>query len=159
MTAPVEMDKKQKGTAMAMTAPVEMAKDGDGATKQMKFFLPAEYDDMSKIPKPTNPAVTIAEVPPAVGAVHRYSGSYKDSHNEAMALALAAQLRDDGVDRMTDEYVKEHYVFWGYNPPFCLPMFRRNEVWLELTEEEAMKLEGKFDPTVEEKNVRSGQSP
>ena len=48
MTAPVEMDKKQKGTAMAMTAPVEMAKDGAGATKQMKFYLPAEYDDMSK---------------------------------------------------------------------------------------------------------------
>ena len=146
MTAPVAMDKKQ-GTAIAMTAPVAMEKDADTATKRMKFFLPAEYDDMSKIPKPTDPAVKIEEVPPAVGAVHRYNGSFSDSINEQMALALAAQLREDGIDRMSDDYVKDHFQFWGFNPPFTIPYFRRNEVWIELTPEEAQKLQGKFEPT------------
>jgi hypothetical protein len=149
MTAPVAMENKTKGITISMTAPVALANDMDAATKRMKFFLPAEYDDMSKIPKPTNPAVTIAEVPPAIGAVHRYSGRYSNDINEAHALALAAQLREDGIERMTDDYATDHFQFWGYNPPFSIPMFRRNEIWLELTKEEAMKLKGKFEPNTE----------
>lgn len=147
MTAPVVMDKKAKGTSIAMTAPVVMENISDTVKgdKRMKFFLPAEYDDISKIPKPTNPAVKIAEVPPAVGAVHRYSGSYTDKINEQKALELAAQLREDGVTRLDEEYTRQHFEFWGYNPPFTLPMFRRNEVWLELTPEEVEMLQQKYN--------------
>jgi SOUL heme-binding protein len=148
MTAPVVMNNKSKaGEKMAMTAPVAMGKNSgtDDSTKRMKFFLPAEYDDMSKIPKPTNPAVKIAEVPPAVGAVHRYNGRYSDDINEKKALELAAQLREDGVARLDDDYTRQNFEFWGFNPPFTLPMFRRNEVWLELTPEEAEMLQQKYN--------------
>jgi hypothetical protein len=145
MTAPVvmEQEKATKGTPIAMTAPVAMENDGDN-NKRMKFFLPAEYDDMSKIPQPTNPVVKIQEVPPAVGAIHRYSGSMSETTNQKMALALAAQLRGDGIQRYSDDEAKRQYQFWGYNPPFCLPMFRRNEVWLDLTNEEAQLLQDNF---------------
>lgn len=143
MTAPVAMETTTKPQKLAMTAPVAMESNNNSNDKNkvMKFFLPAEYDAMDKIPIPTNPQVHIAEIPPAVGAVHRYSGSYDDQHNQAAALELAAQLRHDGVNRMTDDYVLGAYQFWGYNPPFCIPAFRRNEIWLELTLEEVENLQ------------------
>ena len=137
MTAPVMMH-KGGGTSIAMTAPV-MKSANEKGEKTMEFVLPAEYDSMSKIPKPTNPNVHIKEIPPQVGAVHRYSGTYDDERNEKMALQLAAQLRKDGVE-ITDEEAASKYQFWGYNPPFCLPPFRRNEVWIELTSEQADRL-------------------
>lgn len=144
MTAPVA--KERKGTPMAMTAPVAMDKTtAEQGRKRMKFFLPAEYDALEKIPKPTNPNVKITEIPPQLGVVHRYSGSLSDQLHDEKAKALSAQLREDGIDRMTEEYVLQHYQFWGYNPPFTLPMFRRNEVWLELSKEEVEILRGKFE--------------
>lgn len=144
MTAPVAMERK--GTPMAMTAPVAMEKNADSSAggKRMKFFLPAEYDSLEKIPKPTNPAVKIAEIPPQMGVVHRYSGSLTEELHDEKARALSAQLREDGLE-VTDEQALERYQFWGYNPPFTIPMFRRNEVWLELTAEEVGILRKKFD--------------
>ena len=144
MTAPVAMERK--GTPMAMTAPVAMEKNADSSAggKRMKFFLPAEYDSLEKIPKPTNPAVKIAEIPPQIGVVHRYSGSLTEELHDEKARALSAQLREDGLE-VTDEQALERYQFWGYNPPFTIPMFRRNEVWLELTAEEVGILRKKFD--------------
>merc|ERR1711937_134749 len=129
-----------------MTAPVAMGNDAssDQASKTMKFFLPAEYDSMEKIPKPTNPDVEIAEIPPQVGVVHRYSGSFSQKLHDEKAKALSAQLREDGLDRMTEDYVMQNYQFWGFNAPFTIPMFRRNEVWLELTLEEVEILRKKY---------------
>lgn len=159
MTAPVAMgrnggekDDATAGTPMAMTAPVAMEKSssGNGTNKKMRFFLPAEYDALEKIPKPTNNSVNIREIPPQVGVVHRYSGSLTDQLHDEKAKALSAQLREDGIDRMTEEYVLRHYQFWGYNPPFTLPMFRRNEVWLELTRDEVELLRGKFETATAE---------
>jgi len=145
MTAPVVMEENKEGTKMAMTAPVVMESNDEGS-KTMKFILPAEYDEMSKIPKPTNPDVHIQEIPPQVGAVHRFSGSLSEATNRQVAAQLAEQLTADGLDRMSIEYVLDHYQYWGYNPPFTLPMFRRNEIWVELSDAEAKQLVDKFDP-------------
>jgi hypothetical protein len=154
MTAPVviEGSNSNSGTAMTMTAPVVTETVGDNGEKRMKFMLPAEYNDLSKIPKPTNPAVHILEIPPQVGAVHRYHGSMKDDINREMAVELAAQLLEDGVEFVSDDYVLEHFQFWGYNPPFTLPMFRRNEVWVELTPEQVEELMNKFNADEAESN-------
>ncbi len=111
MTAPVVME---PGTPIAMTAPVVMENHhNSGGSKKMKFFLPEQYDELSKIPVPLNPAIKIAEVPPAVGAVHRFSGTFDDKTNKAKVLELSSQLREDGLDGMTDEYVSARYQFWG----------------------------------------------
>jgi len=143
MTAPVVTEKE--GVKMAMTAPVVTEEDDTTGERVMKFILPAEYDEMSKIPKPTNPNVIIAEIPSQVGAVHRYSGSWGEAINRETAAELASQLTTDGVDRMSVSYVLDHFQFWGYNPPFCIPMFRRNEIWVELDESEVQYLVNKFD--------------
>lgn len=143
MTAPVVME--NEGSKIEMTAPVVTEISDDGR-KIMKFMLPAEFDEMSKIPKPTNPDIHIEEIPPQTGVVHRFSGSISEATNREMAAALAVQLTADGLDSMSVDYVLGHYQYWGYNPPFTLPMFRRNEIWVELSEEQVQQLINKFDP-------------
>lgn len=139
MTAPVVME-MGKGQEIAMTVPV--VTEGNAATKKrMQFILPCEFDDISKIPKPTNPAVTVKELNPAVGAVHKFSGVYNEKIMIEKAKALASQLREDGVaDNITDEEVVQRFQFWGYNPPFTIPFLRRNEVWIELSEKDVQDL-------------------
>lgn len=145
MTAPVVMEEHQ-GTSIAMTAPVVMEKNYEG-TQTMKFILPAEFDDMSKIPKPTNPDVHIEEIPPQTGVIHRFSGSMNEATNREVAAELAAQLTEDGLEHMSVDYVLDHFQFFGYNPPWTLPLFRRNEIWVELSEAEVQQLLEKFDPS------------
>lgn len=162
MTAPVIMEKEGAAggpESIAMTAPVVMEQSGEGggANKKMMFMLPAEYDDMLKIPKPTNSAVHIEEIPPEVGVVHRYNGSFNDEINRRVATRLGEQLAQDGVAGMTAQYAAEHFQFWGYNPPFTLPAFRRNEVWLKLNDEQVAFLTDNFS-SVEEVGFAGSQS-
>lgn len=170
MTAPVVMERDGGGSrgepeSIAMTAPVVMentAGDGDGdggGTKKMMFMLPAEYDELSKIPKPTNPAVHIEELPSEVGAVYRYRGSFDDDVNRAMARRLGDQLANDGVPGVTAEYAVDRFQFWGYNPPFTLPYFRRNEVWVRLDAEQATYLEEAFPSAAPGGRLVGGSSP
>lgn len=142
MTAPVAI--QSKATAIAMTAPVVTSEDMAGH-KTMQFMLPTEYDSLKKIPRPTNPAVHIKEIPPQVGAVHRYSGTFSDSKAREMATELATQLQNDGVD-VSVEYVLENFQFWGFNPPFTIPMLRRNEIWVELPAGQVETLVNGFSP-------------
>ena len=158
MTAPVVMEQEnKKPESIAMTAPVVMENTADGNMKKMMFMLPEEYNDMSKIPKPTNPLVHIEEIPSEIGVVHRYNGKYTTENNRQVAKELGAQLMVDGVDGITEEYAMDHFQFWGYNPPFTIPAFRRNEVWLKLNDEQVSYLKEKF-PTTSEGGLVGGSS-
>ena len=123
-----------------MTAPVAMGNDASSGKKVMQFILPSEMDDMSKIPKPTNSEVTVRELPPEVGAVVRYSGSFNEVNNKAKAKEFLKQLKDDGLDLDEEAFMEKHQV-WGFNPPWTIPSLRRNEIWIELTDEQVEKLE------------------
>jgi hypothetical protein len=101
----------------------------------MKFILPVEFDDISKIPKPLDPSIVIEEIPPQTGAVHCYNGGWDNDRNKEVALDLGKQLMQDGVS-ITKDFVLDNWQFWGYNPPFTIPYFRRNEVWVELNGEQ-----------------------
>lgn len=160
MTAPVVIqdnngnaDVKVVGTKMAMTAPVVISDgkrkgtDDENRRKIMKFMLPAEYDERSKIPEPTNSQVNIVRIPPSVGAVHQFNGRIDESNNRHLAKRLAGMLMKDGVAGITEEYAVDNFEYWGYNPPFTLPWFRRNEVWVELSQEQVDGLMDKFHPT------------
>ena len=63
----------EKKMKIAMTAPVAVSHKGGAAPEatEMRFFLPAAMDEMSKIPKPNSDNVRVEEVAPAVGAVLR----------------------------------------------------------------------------------------
>lgn len=139
MTAPVVTQQvKDKGTSIAMTAPVVTQEMGN--QMKMQFILPAEYTSLKDIPKPTNPRVKIIELPPQVGAVHKFSGLVKQHQAREKVKALVNQLQSDGVQGVTEESALEQFLLWQYNPPFTIPNLRRNEVWLELTEEQVQEL-------------------
>uniref|UniRef100_A0A7S2N3Y2 Uncharacterized protein n=1 Tax=Helicotheca tamesis TaxID=374047 RepID=A0A7S2N3Y2_9STRA len=115
-----------------MTAPVVTEKTKEGSDDEvMQFILPAEYDSMSKIPKPTNPDVRITEIPPSVGAVYQTNGKVDPKKGDALAVTLVGQLHEDGLVEEDEKAVDEHQL-WRYDPPFTIPYFRRNEVWVEL---------------------------
>ncbi|KAL3937370.1 MAG: hypothetical protein SGBAC_007517 [Bacillariaceae sp.] len=126
MTAPVVSG---SGTSIAMTAPVSTT----GRT--MQFYLPAEFDSMDKIPKPSDSRVRITEVPPATGAVHTFSGSMSDGVANSKVVSLVEQLQEDGLD-ISKEDAMTNYLLWQFNPPFTIPALRRNEIWIPLTKEQ-----------------------
>jgi hypothetical protein len=142
MTAPVVM--QSKATAIAMTAPVVQTEDEAGQ-KTMQFILPAKFDSLEKIPKPNNSAIQIKVIPSQIGAVHRFSGTHSDSRDREIATEFAKQLQKDGVD-ITEDFVLHNYQFWGYNPPFTIPMLRRNEIWVELSTGQVETLLNGFSP-------------
>jgi len=119
--------------SIAMTAPV--SKSGmDGDTQMMSFILPASYTSISAVPAPTDPAVTVVELPPQYGAVHKFSGWVTDSQARSKLSSLLVHLNDDGV---TIPVTECNWELWQYNPPFTIPWCRRNEVFVELTKEQA----------------------
>ena len=147
MTAPVAMQRDHSGgQKISMTAPVVMEGEGgtdSGAPRKMQFILPREFDAMDKIPKPSDPDVTVVEIPPSRGAVHRYSGRFSEKDARVKAEKLVAQLKADGLEKFDEKKALDTHQFWGFNPPFTLPAFRRNEVWIELSKEDAKNLEAK----------------
>jgi SOUL heme-binding protein len=166
MTAPVSMstakvasskEEHQQGpVAIAMTAPVSMkaVTTTTAATTEphqvMTFYLPSIYNENpDSIPQPTPDSdVTITCVPGAIGAVHRFSGTMDTRTARTHAIQLKQQLSVDGMtfhedpinDKGNDKLPLDFYEAWGYNPPFTLPAFRRNEVWIELTKEQLQHL-------------------
>lgn len=142
MTAPVAMKQSDevKGQSIPMTAPVATGNDSASGKRVMQFMLPSDMDDMSKIPKPTNSDVTVKELPAAVGAVVRYSGTFNEENNKAKAKEFAKQLKDDGLDIDEEAFMDKHQV-WGFNPPWTIPSMRRNEIWIELSEDQVQKLQ------------------
>mmetsp|Transcript_2028 Transcript_2028/g.2758 ORF Transcript_2028/g.2758 Transcript_2028/m.2758 type:complete len:224 (+) Transcript_2028:115-786(+) len=143
MTAPVITESVAKGEKIAMTAPVVTSDDAESEMKKMQFILPKEYDDMVKIPKPTNPKVAVKEVPPATGAVYTFSGAMNDTKSKSKAKAFVQQLNEDGVN-LNEKEALESYDLWQFNPPFTLAPLRRNEIWINLTEEQVDELLEKY---------------
>ena len=139
------MENENKPETITMTAPVVMENTGsNNGMKKMMFMLPEEYNSMDKIPKPSNPAVHIEQLESETGVVHRYNGNYNSKINRQIAKDLGEQLISDGVPGITEDYVLEHFQFWGYNPPFTIPYFKRNEVWLKLDENQVSYLKEQY---------------
>ena len=145
MTSPVVTKKGGEdgsvGESIAMTSPVVTATNGATANaacsrkRTMQFILPAEYDKFDSIPKPLNSAVSVLELPSTVGVIHQFSGWVKEKRADERVSALLGQLKKDGMS-LDEKEVREKYLLWQYNPPFTIPTFRRNEVWIELNQQQ-----------------------
>jgi hypothetical protein len=92
---------------------------------RINFVMPSQYT-LATIPKPKNNAVTLREVPSKYFIVHKYSGFNTISRVQAKT--------DEAVEWAT----KRSYKIIGtpqlsrYDPPWTLPMFRRNEIMIEI---------------------------
>lgn len=123
MTAPVLMS-AEDGTEIAMTAPVLRAFGADG-TREMVFVLTDDFT-LETAPKPTDPKVRLAQIPARRVATIRFSGLFRDAAIDENTALLQAWMADQALEPVGPPESA------GYNPPWTLPPFRRNEVLIPL---------------------------
>ncbi len=121
MTVPVAME-PLPAAGQASQTPQAM----QGAKRwRVHFVMPGNYT-LSTLPKPNNPAVQLRAVPDKTWAVLSYSGfnteaGVQQRSDELLAWLAAQKMKTVGSPQLA-----------RYNPPWTLPMFRRNEIMLEI---------------------------
>jgi len=139
MTAPMTMEPlAAPSQTIAMTAPVALEPLADPATGnagmpalqgasrwRMHFVMPSQYT-LASLPRPNNPAVRLREVPAKTWAVLRYSGFNTEARVQRKTEELVAWLADQNIKTIGSAQLAR------YNPPWTLPIFRRNEIMLEI---------------------------
>jgi hypothetical protein len=129
MTGPVI--KENKSQKIAMTAPVfqeKMMFTGKTAWK-MSFVLPSDLT-IKTAPKPLDGAVVLSEVPPKQVAVIRYSGLISERKIQRYTETLRSWIDRKGYEEVSSPRSA------GYDPPWTIPMFRRNEVHIDVKEKD-----------------------
>ena len=122
MTAPVTME-ADTSSKIAMTAPVTM-EDSGGAWK-MAFVMPSKFT-MNTLPKPKNLNVTIKQMPAQQLAVVTFSGWVDEEKLAVQTTRLNEWMAKNGLKSSGSVQLSR------YNPPWTLPFWRRNEVWVKL---------------------------
>jgi hypothetical protein len=121
MTAPVvQQPSGVHGETISMTAPVSQSA-ADNGQWTIRFFMPAGKT-MKSLPKPNNRAVSLVRVPAETVAVRRFSGSRSRRAVASQTAQLMRALRETGFEPVGTP------AAWFYDPPWTLPMLRRNEV-------------------------------
>lgn len=129
MTVPVTVE--PKSARISMTAPVTVEPQAGVADMmtankwRIHFVMPSQYS-LATIPRPKNQAVKLREVPSKYYLVHKYSGlntlaKVQNKTDEALLWAQQKSLKMVGTPQLS-----------RYNPPWTLPMFRRNEIMIEI---------------------------
>ena len=121
MTAPVAQEPtRNRGEKIAMTAPVTQESAGSNEWV-IRFFMPSDKT-MDVLPEPDDADIALVTVPPQTIAVRRFNG-----RPDARAVAVQTEklintLRDFGFET-TDKPAA-----WFYDPPWTVPLLRRNEI-------------------------------
>ena len=129
MTAPVTAE--PQSSKISMTAPVTLEPTSAAMTMQtakqwrISFVMPSQYT-LENIPKPKNNAVRLKEIPGKYFAVQTYSGfntlaRVQRKTDETLEWAGKRSLKMIGTPQIS-----------RYDPPWTLPMFRRNEILVEI---------------------------
>lgn len=126
MTSPVTQEAKTS-QKIAMTSPVTQEPKGD--TQVVSFIMPSEYA-LGDLPLPNNDAVHLEALPERTVAVVRFSWVGKDKQMRSKEAKLRQALARDDIE------VVGAPTFARYDPPWTLPIFRRNEVMLPVKYEE-----------------------
>lgn len=131
MTAPVTVE--PRSAAIAMTAPVTVEPTGADARFEaarrwrIHFVMPRAYT-LETIPRPRNDAVRLREIAARHYLVHKYTWLNTDARVEqkieqTLQWAQQKSLRVIGTPQLA-----------RYDPPWTLPMFRRNEIMVEIAQ-------------------------
>ena len=126
MTAPVLQEKENSSQKIAMTAPVLQEKGESGKGMYMSFSMPSKYS-MKDLPEPESDKISFAKVPAKLMAVVRFSGTSSEAKIKKNTTELMTALNEINKYKSVSEP-----VYAGYNPPWTIPYFRRNEVLVEV---------------------------
>jgi hypothetical protein len=110
---------KNNEKQIAMTAPVISTET------TMSFVLPSEYK-LHELPIPGN-QVKLQERKEMTVAVRPFSGYATPSVVSEQRMILEDALKKEGIP-----FQQGHSLF-QYNPPWCLPFLRTNEIVIEVT--------------------------
>ncbi len=106
---------------VAMTAPVTAVRHAAGYA--LAFAMPEGVD----LPHPDDPRILIRPLPSRRVAVLRFSGRYDDDEAiEHKKRELMELVEKSGF------VPRGEPTFAGYDPPWTIPLLRRNEVWIEI---------------------------
>lgn len=125
MTAPVTQGGTDIGERIAMTAPVTQQSTVPGQWI-IRFVLPADAT-MESLPEPNDPAVRLVRIAAATVAVQRFSGNRGPRAVASRTEQLLTTLREYGFEPTGPAEA------WFYDPPWTLPLFRRNEIAVPVT--------------------------
>jgi hypothetical protein len=121
MTAPVAQQAGAiRGETISMTAPVSESTGSNGEWV-IRFFMPAGKT-MKSLPQPNDRSVRLVSVPAETVAVRRFSGSTSSRAVASQTAQLMRTLRENGFEPIGTP------AAWFYDPPWTVPMLRRNEI-------------------------------
>lgn len=120
MTAPVQ---QQKNTKIAMTSPVQQQSMGDNWL--VSFVMPSEYK-IDTLPKPINERISLKEIPAKTFVVVSFSGINSDNNMQKHEKILQKYIENNDLS------VIGAPIYAFYNPPWTLPILRRNEIMFEI---------------------------
>ncbi len=120
MTAPVSQHATRGAQQIAMTAPVVQTGGADGGWV-IRFFMPAKWT-METLPTPDDDRVRLVTLPPETVAVLRFNGDRSPKAVTTRTAELRKVLQDNGIEPVGEA------VAWFYDPPWTLPLRRRNEI-------------------------------
>ena len=133
MTAPVVAEPVQQSQKIAMTAPVTAEPVGGAAQASLTeatqwrihFVMPSEYT-LDTLPRPNNAAVQLRQLPPTVFAVVSYSGLNTQAQVQQKTEELQRWIASRNLQPLGAPQLAR------YDPPWTLPMWRRNEVQIQV---------------------------
>jgi hypothetical protein len=121
MTAPVLQEAQAE--EITMTAPVIQEKSGQAWL--MSFVLPAEYT-LANAPIPLDPTIKLKAISSKKTAVLQYSGFLSEQGIADKTQELETWLKENGYKSIAPARSA------GFDPPWTLPFFRRNEIHIDI---------------------------
>ena len=131
MTAPVTIQPESQTVTLAMTAPVALEPVSGGLGMggaqrwRVHFVMPSQYS-MVTLPTPKNDAVTLREVPARRVAIAKYSGFNTEGRIREETEALVAWMQTRQLIAAGPAQLAR------YDPPWVLPIWRRNEIHIDI---------------------------
>lgn len=134
MTAPVTIEPVSK--KIEMTTPVTISPSGDdfkAGQWRVNFVMPSQYN-LNNIPKPNNSQVTLKQIPEKYFVINSYSGFNTQSRVQDKSNQTIAWINQQGLKAISAPQLSR------YDPPWTLPMFRRNEIMVEINKPSSLSI-------------------
>jgi hypothetical protein len=120
-------------TKISMTSPVIMqeTESASGVKRIMSFIMsPSTFTSFDQIPKANDQNIEIVEQSNARDmACITFNMSMSTEKNAAKEKELREAAHRDGIQLSTN---RNDVLYLGYNPPYTIPYFRRNEICIPI---------------------------